>query len=306
MYVVCALRAHTTYSTLFFCDCPFFRAAKLGLIQPADRAFWRARASSSKARRNKVLLIALIALTLIAATGQAQEPHRAGLVVRFPDGRVETVCVEFSEDKITGGDLLNRSGLTVLFDFSTGLGAKVCKIGETGCDYPREDCWCQCQGSPCNYWNYWQLRNGNWVYSPLGASIRHLVDGEVDGWVWGDGQTPPPLLSLDDICQVQVETSASALNTPTATSSVSPLAPPTATSPVSPLPSPAATTQRPVAPPSTPAAQVFIPDMAGRSPTQQASENNPPVQADYYVGLAGVLAALGLIALTTWRRRRGV
>ena len=30
MYVVCARSAHTTYSTLFSCDCPFFRAAKIG------------------------------------------------------------------------------------------------------------------------------------------------------------------------------------------------------------------------------------------------------------------------------------
>ena len=173
--------------------------------------------------KKSILSLVLITLAFLAVPVWAQGPHRAGLVVQFPDGQVETLCVEFAEAEITGAHLLDRSGLTGIQDYSSGLGAKVCKIEETGCDYPGENCWCQCQGSPCAYWNYWQWKDGRWVYSPVGASDRRLRDGDIDSWVWGDGQNPPPPVSLDEICQAAVETPeatallfASPLDTPTA------------------------------------------------------------------------------------------
>lgn len=35
----------------------------------------------------------------------------------------------------------------------------------------------------------------------MGVSARVLTDGDVDGWVWGDGETAPPEgLLIEDIC----------------------------------------------------------------------------------------------------------
>lgn len=255
--------------------------------------------------RKKLFLITLIALVLIPAMGQAQKLNHAGLVIQFPDGQLETVCVEFSADEISGVDLLSRSELPVTFDYSSGLGATVCKIGETGCNYPGENCFCRCQGSPCIYWNYWMLKDGQWVYSPLGAGNRRLGDGDVDGWFWGDGQQSPPLLSLDEICQTETELFTSPLETPTAQPTATPPPSPTATGPVSPLPLPTATARPPAATTDTPAAKVFIPVTSGESPASKTPPANPPPSSDSYVGFAGVLAALGLIALTAWRRRKG-
>ncbi|MDY7041363.1 MAG: hypothetical protein SVX38_10920, partial [Chloroflexota bacterium] len=140
-------------------------------------------------------------LVVCAATPlHAQEPNRAGLVVQFGDGTVVTHCVTFAEDEISGEDVLQRSGLTVLLDYTSGLGARVCKIEDDGCDVPAEDCWCQCQGTSCLYWNYFYVVDGDWRYSGLGSGSRTVHDGDVEGWVWGGGHTPPPLISLDDIC----------------------------------------------------------------------------------------------------------
>jgi len=264
------------------------------------------------------LLVVLAVPLLVSVPGQAQSPNHAGLVIHFPDGRVETACIGFVEDEITGLDLLNRSGLPVTLDYSSGLGAKVCRIAGTGCDFPGENCWCQCQGSPCIYWNYWQLRDGQWVYSPLGASDRRLGDGDVDGWVWGDGQEPPPLLSVDEICQVEGGSFVSPLASPeprpaatmpppaTATNPASPLSLPTATSPVSPLTLPTPTPPPSVLPTSTPATRVFVPATSEETSEPKAAATDLPPSPDRYVGLAGVLAALGLIVLTIWRRRTGV
>jgi MYXO-CTERM domain-containing protein len=250
------------------------------------------------------VVITLLAALLIPAVGQTQEPNRAGLAVQFPDGHVETACIAFTEDDISGADLLARSGLLAILDYSDGLGAKVCKIGETGCNYPGEDCWCQCQGSPCAYWNYWVLQDDRWTYSPLGASSRHLNNGDVDGWAWGDGQLPPQT-SLDEICQGGIGTTTaftSPLQTPTPRPTAIQTPQPTATSPASPLSPPTAVTQ----PPASPTAQVYIPATSGKSPTSPATQPDLPPSTDRYVGFAGILAALGLIALTVWRRRKGV
>jgi hypothetical protein len=257
--------------------------------------------------QKNVLWLTLIVLLLTPAAGQAQEPNYAGLVVQFPDGRTETACVEFSDQIITGVDVLIRSGLSVSFDYTSGLGAKVCKIGETGCDYPAQDCWCRCQGLPCAYWNYWRLKDGQWVYSPLGAGSRRLGDGDVDGWVWGDGEQPTPI-SLQDICPIEATTTdatnlafTSPLETPTAQPTATQVPQPTATSPDSPLPQPTAGVQ----PTATPASQVFIPAASGDSPASETSAPGLPPSPDRYVGFAGVLAALGFIALVVWRRRKG-
>ena len=134
---------------------------------------------------------------------RAQEPHRAALVVRMGDGAVETACVSFTEETVTGYDLLVRSGMPLNIDAS-GMGTAVCSINNTGC--PASDCFCQCTGSDCLYWSYWHRPNGVWEYSQGGASVSVVVDGAIEGWSWGPGSVsnavPPPDLSFADVCEV--------------------------------------------------------------------------------------------------------
>jgi energy-coupling factor transport system permease protein len=120
--------------------------------------------------------------------------HYAGLVVQFEDGSVVRECLSFSEENITGLELLGRSGLDIAI-----WGTAVCRIESAGCDYPAERCFCECLAPPCRFWSYWQWRDGRWVYSEVGASQRQVSDGDIDGWVWGDGQTPPAA-DLEQIC----------------------------------------------------------------------------------------------------------
>jgi hypothetical protein len=111
--------------------------------------------------------------------------HKAGLVVQFAEGNYTARCISFREDSISGLEVLNRSGLQV-----KAWGGAICRIEAYGCDYPREPCFCQCQGTPCAYWSYWHWRDGRWVYSPVGAASHTVRDGDVEGWAWGDGQPP--------------------------------------------------------------------------------------------------------------------
>jgi len=162
-----------------------------------------------------ILLILCFALVLgLAFTeiSSAQGTNRAGLVIQFGDGRVETRCIEFSKQTISGLEILERSGLPVMSAFDPSLGAMVCKIQDEGC--PVDNCLCQ---NPPDYWSYWHLNGDSWVYSPAGSSIYQVSDGEVQGWSWGPGN-PPPVRTFNEICAAPVS------DTPTNTQ-----VPPTAT-----------------------------------------------------------------------------
>ncbi len=125
---------------------------------------------------------------------RAQQSHQVGLVVRFGDGTLETRCISFTEDQISGYEVLQRSGLNVVASFDSGMGAGVCKIENEGC--PQESC-LTCRAP--KYWSYWHLSGGAWTYGNVGASSYTVGDGDVEGWSWGTGD-PPDLVPFDQIC----------------------------------------------------------------------------------------------------------
>jgi hypothetical protein len=137
----------------------------------------------------------LLAALVLPGSTFAGEPSQAGLVVQFGDGRVETRCVAFQEEEITGADLLlTYSGFDTIIDASSGMGITVCQLETEGCTYPSEPCFCQCMGGgECAYWNYFYREPGSneWSYSALGAVLRKVRHGSVEAWVWGNGTTPP-------------------------------------------------------------------------------------------------------------------
>ncbi len=139
-----------------------------------------------------------------AVLAEAPPDNRAGLVVRFGDGSVQSACIDLGPGgQATGEQLLQRAGLQPVMEYSA-LGGTVCQIGAEGCGFPEQSCWCQCKGDPCVYWQYFQQVDGGWVYATIGASTRIVQAGQVDGWAWGAGDgsdgAQPPLLTLAEIC----------------------------------------------------------------------------------------------------------
>lgn len=177
-------------------------------------------------------------LLLVPAFAQAQGdgPNHAGLVIHHGGGRVVTACVGFSEPNISGLELLQRSGIPLVTQGS-GIGAAVCKIDGEGCEYPTEDCFCRRDGTQSIYWAYSQLRAGEWMYSPLGASNTRVQPGAVEGWAWGNGDVSsgavPPLLTFEEICAAVLGIPAPPLNRatpPVPASTAMPAVTPTAAS----------------------------------------------------------------------------
>ncbi len=204
---------------------------------------------------------------------RAETPHRAGLVVQHGDGSVQTQCITFPEDSISGLDVLQRSGFDLNVDAGNSMGATICRLDNEGCSFPQEDCFCQCTGSDCVYWSYWRQENGEWVYSNLGASNTKIHDGDVEGWVWGRGTTGgaasvPPNLTFAEICAVATPTDVppAPLPSPTPTDTPTPVPSPTATDTPTPLPP----TVTPTLPPT--ATDTPIP------PAPTAESNQPAVK----------------------------
>jgi hypothetical protein len=158
-------------------------------------------------------VIIALALVVVATAGAQAGEQRAGLVVQYGDGHVETACVRFTEPELTGVDLLERSGLPVITQ-SGGGGAAVCKIGPDGCDYPAENCFCKRDGARSIYWAFYELQGGAWAYSNLGAASTLVRDGTVHGWAWGLGDSGsgavPPVLGIDAVCGAAASTVAPA------------------------------------------------------------------------------------------------
>ncbi len=188
-------------------------------------------------RRTLLIPLLLTALCLLAGATVASAQgvdHRAGLVIRYGDGSVQTKCVSFSEPSITGEDLLQRSGLAVTLDYNAGIGGAICSINNQGCAFPIADCFCQCNGLQCEYWAYYHRTGDGWQYSQVGSSTYQVTDHALEGWSWGSGNfssgTEPPAISFDEICP------ALATVTPTATLTLTP--PPMPTRRPTPTPTP--------------------------------------------------------------------
>jgi hypothetical protein len=173
--------------------------------------------------RTKLTFLTTFLLLLLALPSYLRaEPattNLAGVVVDLGGGQVQTYCIAFAEEQISGFVALQRTGLPIAVDVS-GMGAAVCQIGQTGC--PSTNCFCQCPGgSTCNYWSYWHLASGNWQYAQGGASTYMVRHGMVDGWVWGAGgsgnASPPVSTSFEQVCAAQLPATATPTSVPTAT-----------------------------------------------------------------------------------------
>jgi hypothetical protein len=228
-----------------------------------------------------------------AAPALADGPVHVGLYIQFEDSSSVTRCVTLDPAdyppgrEATGLDVLRQSGLDLAFETGGGFGVKICKLDKTGCDFPAEDCFCRCQGNPCQYWTYWYAENGAWKYSSVGANGRQVKDGDVEGWVWGEGKTAPPASALSDgICSPPA----------TATSALPASAEPGQ------VPSPPAPTHAPDQVPQPTATPVVTGNATSAQPSP-AESNAPATFTWVVIGLAGLGVVLLVLAYLAVRGR---
>jgi hypothetical protein len=145
------------------------------------------------------VLFFLIFLAYAPIRAATETPEtRVAVVIASPSG-VQMYCVTSPEVEITGLDALTLTGVDTNIQRGA-LGASVCRIESRGCSAPTEPCFCQCQGSRCDYWSYYfQDEQGAWQYSGVGATQRRIRSGAVEGWLWNEGANLTPVGGLPDI-----------------------------------------------------------------------------------------------------------
>lgn len=137
-----------------------------------------------------------------SATAQSATPvNVSGVVVDYGDGRPSYALVPFTEETISGVELLRRSGLSLLTVEFGSLGEGVCAIEETGCDLSAcRTRLCQTGDPDSPFWQYVQADvPGAWQPAPLGASSSTVQNGDVDGWFWTGAAPRSTAVTLDVI-----------------------------------------------------------------------------------------------------------
>ncbi len=117
----------------------------------------------------------------------------AGLVVDHSDGRRVVRKVIFPGETITGLQLLERSGLSLVTSESS-FGVAICSIDGEG--QPADDCFGDPDG---RFWAYSILnKEDQWEMAPAGSKDTIVRDGDIHGYyysVWG--ATQPPIRQSD-------------------------------------------------------------------------------------------------------------
>lgn len=148
---------------------------------------------------NSTLIVLAVLGLLAAAPAQAA---RAGIVVDLGNGQVLTECVHFGGPMITAFDLLQRSDLAFTFQNFGSLGAAICSVQNVGCQFPAQECFCQCTGTgPCNFFAFFVEQSGQFVLSNVGVSSSVLHNKDVIALAFGDGSTAPAPLTIQQICK---------------------------------------------------------------------------------------------------------
>ncbi|MDY6874122.1 MAG: prenyltransferase/squalene oxidase repeat-containing protein [Chloroflexota bacterium] len=115
--------------------------------------------------------------------------NTATIVIDPGEGDAQMACVEFTDESISGLDLLDASGFD--YDVSEGFVNSILGIanleGET------------------NYWSYWAWDGREWTFNNAGASDSVVSSGTVEGWhftSWESYPAAPPDVFpiLDLIC----------------------------------------------------------------------------------------------------------
>jgi hypothetical protein len=148
-----------------------------------------------------MLATALLLAGLVTSAASADDSKRVGVVIRWSDGTEHTEIVSIPAAG-TGLDALLATSVDVV-TYDAGFGIAVCSIEGEGC--PGDNCFCDME----HFWGYWNLIEGSWMSSMIGASAHVPADGDVDGWAWTgfdasyNPTVEPPLYSFDEIEAMQ-------------------------------------------------------------------------------------------------------
>ncbi len=153
--------------------------------------------------------------------------HRAAVIVDTGT-QVKSVCVRFREESLTGIEALARANVDPVLHGFAGKGAAVCALCGVGCPAGESCLTCNAEGK---FWSYSRslAGSGSLRTSGVGASSTTVRDGDVEGWRYGQGGTPP-FATVEQVCGEEPAatstTASSSVVVTTAAGGTAPTSPP--------------------------------------------------------------------------------
>lgn len=154
---------------------------------------WRIRSALLALALGLALTLALsLQVSLAHTPTQPSTPdtlNYADVVLDYGDGRLAVRRVTFVSPTISSLQALRLSGIdAAIADFD--FGAAVCGINRVGCSL--DNCFCDAN----QFWGLfrWDVQQGQWIASQVGAHESGCQSGAVDAWHWGPFDSTPPAL----------------------------------------------------------------------------------------------------------------
>ena len=117
---------------------------------------------------------------------------KAGVVLKKPSGETKQICVEFSEEIISGYELLKRAGLNPKSE--GGFIIEIDNIRSKKSDQMSED---------DSFWSYWHF-DQNWKFNNVGVNYSKVKDGSIEGWELSTGINSLPQINFEELCKKNV------------------------------------------------------------------------------------------------------
>jgi hypothetical protein len=115
--------------------------------------------------------------------------------------RVQRFCVALDGTTVSGIHLVELASAQHGLSYSLGFGKQaICQLDGVGVS--GGDCFAEYP----DFWGYWHGDgSGAWTWANGGAATYRVGDGDVEGWVWGSGDSgsthrAPPATRADDVC----------------------------------------------------------------------------------------------------------
>jgi hypothetical protein len=109
------------------------------------------------------------------------------VVVEHAGGKSIQKCVGFDGDRISGDDLMTRSGVEFQTQTFSGTGKAVCQIDNEPAQYS------ECFPKDKPYWAlYVDQGSGGWQQAQTGYTQVSLKNGDALGWEYESATASPP------------------------------------------------------------------------------------------------------------------
>lgn len=135
-------------------------------------------------------LLALFGEDYLVQPGGPEAANQAAIIIDPGEEEPQSACVEFTDESISGLDLLDASG----FDYDAPDGFVSAILGLTNPE------------GETNYWSYWAWDGREWVFKETGASGSEVLPGAIEAWhftSWEQFPSLPPdvIPEMTAICE---------------------------------------------------------------------------------------------------------